>query len=145
MRLSLTGGAACTAAPGTLVSFNTSVSSADSRITFSGTTISIIDIGQYEINLCCSFVQSNSDGSEARVNITFGPVGGSLLFNAYDQVITADGVTAYGGVTATYLLTNSSANSTYEFRVISAAGSATTPEMYAALSSVSFGYFNRIL
>ncbi len=145
LRLSLSVGAACTESPGTLVSFNTSVSSADSRITFSGTTLTIIDIGQYEINVCCSFVQSNSDGSEARVNITFGPVGGSTLFNAHDQVITADGVTAYGGVTATYLLTNSSANSTYEFRVISASGSSTIPEMFAALSTYSFGYIKRIL
>ena len=132
-----------TASGGTLVPWNTSVSSADNRIIFSSTTLTISDIGIYELNLCCNFGQANADGSEARCQVTFGLVGGSVLVSVVDQVIVTDGITSGGSGTICYLLTTTVANSTFEFKAASASGGTVTA--FAELLTTSQGYIKRIL
>jgi hypothetical protein len=132
-----------TSSGGTLVPWNTSESSPDNRITFSSTTLTISDIGIYELNLCCNFAQANSDGSEARCEINFSAVGGTLLARGTDQVIVTDGVTGTGSASICYLLTTTVENSIFEFKAASATGG--SPTLFAELINTSKGYIKRIL
>jgi hypothetical protein len=134
---SVTGG-------GTLVPWDTSVSSEDNRITFSSTTLTISDVGSYELNLCCNFGQSNADGSEARCQISFALVGGSVLVVAIDQVIVTDGIFSGGSATICYLVKTTVANSTFEFKAASNSGGSPAT-IHAELLNSSKGYIKRIL
>ena len=128
---------------GILVPFNTSVSSSDGRITFSTTTLTIADIGTYQLNLCCNFGQANADGSEARARVSFSTVGGAIIAEASDQVIVTDGLYCAGSATMSYLLTTTTTNSTYEFKAHSASGGTTT--QFGELLETTQGFIKRIL
>jgi hypothetical protein len=144
LKLSLSTFVQCTSwNSGTLVPFDTSVSSADSRITFSTTTLTIADIGTYQLNLCGVFTQANADGSEARARISFNTAGGSIIAVADDQVLVTDGLTSTGSATISYLLTTTTTNSTYEFKCYSASGG--TVSQFAELTDGSQGFIKRIL